>query len=97
SGGALLYFRSLRPNPLFLRSKLRSKLFAEIFGFEHLPDLDLAIFVVWIRTALHPFDGLFFDFTFQSQKPAITSFVSVNGPSTTVRLFPENLTRAPFD
>src|SRR5207237_8543415 len=30
-----------------------------------------------------------------NQKPAISSFVSANGPSTTVRLLPENLTRAP--
>src|SRR2546422_5942974 len=38
-----------------------------------------------------------FDFTCHSQKPAISSFVSANGPSITVRLFPENLTRAPFE
>src|SRR3954468_12125917 len=37
------------------------------------------------------------DFTFQIQKPAMSSFVSMNGPSTTVRLAPENLTRLPFD
>src|SRR5213596_1625424 len=37
-----------------------------------------------------------FDFTCHSQKPAISSLVSANGPSTTVRLSPENLTRAPF-
>src|SRR6266550_1625968 len=36
------------------------------------------------------------DFTFHSQKPAISSFVSANGPSITVRLLPENLTRAPW-
>src|SRR5437870_6061837 len=39
----------------------------------------------------------FFDFTCQSQKPAISSFVSAKGPSITVRLLPENLTRAPFE
>src|SRR5688572_25547280 len=33
-----------------------------------------------------------FDLTLQSQKPAISSFVSANGPSTTVRVLPENLT-----
>src|SRR4029077_9933306 len=38
-----------------------------------------------------------FDFTCHSQKPAISSFVSAKGPSVTVRLFPENLTRAPFE
>ena len=38
-----------------------------------------------------------FDFTCQSQKPATSSFVSVNGPSTTVRLLPENRTRTPFE
>src|SRR5687767_12633182 len=32
-----------------------------------------------------------------SQKPAISSLVSENGPSITVRLLPENLTRAPFE
>ncbi len=37
------------------------------------------------------------DFTCQSQKPAINSLVSVNGPSTTVRFAPANLTRAPFE
>src|SRR5919201_3681463 len=37
------------------------------------------------------------DLTCQSQKPAINSLVSANGPSTTVRLLPENLTRAPFE
>src|SRR5437868_6321539 len=37
------------------------------------------------------------DFTFQSQKPAISSFDSVKGPSITVRFVPENLTRAPFE
>src|SRR5262249_10459479 len=38
-----------------------------------------------------------FDFTCQSQKPATSSFASVNGPSITVRCFPENRTRAPFE
>ena len=38
-----------------------------------------------------------FDFTCHSQKPAISSFVSANGPSITVRFVPENLTRAPFE
>ena len=36
-----------------------------------------------------------FDGTCHSQNPAINSFVSANGPSITVRLSPENLTRAP--
>src|SRR5689334_20655500 len=38
-----------------------------------------------------------FDLHFQIQKPATNSFVSVNGPSVTVRLLPENFTRAPFE
>src|SRR5712664_1593247 len=38
-----------------------------------------------------------FDFTCHIQKPAISSFVSAKGPSITVRLAPENLTRAPFE
>src|SRR5207244_550886 len=38
-----------------------------------------------------------FDFTWISQKPAISSFVSVKGPSVTVRSSPENLTRAPLE
>ena len=38
-----------------------------------------------------------FDLTCQSQKPAINSFVSVKGPSITVRLAPENLTRTPLE
>ena len=32
-----------------------------------------------------------------SQKPAISSFVSAKGPSITVRVLPENRTRAPFE
>src|SRR5687767_8365051 len=32
-----------------------------------------------------------------SQKPATSSLVSENGPSTTVRVAPENLTRAPLE
>src|SRR5688572_9160037 len=38
-----------------------------------------------------------FDFTWMSQKPAISSFVSAKGPSITVRLDPEKRTRAPFE
>src|SRR5262245_41381875 len=37
------------------------------------------------------------DLHFHSQKPAISSFVSANGPSITARLSPENLTLAPFE
>src|SRR5260370_14718595 len=36
------------------------------------------------------------DLAWISQKPAISSLVSVKGPSITVRFPPENLTRAPF-
>src|SRR5580658_4245259 len=37
------------------------------------------------------------DLTCQSQKPAMSSFASVKGPSMTVRDLPENLTRAPLE
>src|SRR5207237_1099561 len=37
------------------------------------------------------------DFTCHSQKPAMSSFVSAKGPSITVCLPSENLTRAPFE
>src|SRR3984893_14743545 len=37
------------------------------------------------------------DAHFHSQKPATSSFVSVNGPSITVRFSPAKLTRAPFE
>src|SRR5262245_24551072 len=37
------------------------------------------------------------DFTCHSQKPAISSLVSAKGPSITLRLLPENLTRAPLE
>src|SRR5207302_4252113 len=37
------------------------------------------------------------DFTFQTQKPATSSFVSANGPSTTVRLLPSKRTRLALD
>src|SRR5437867_6080394 len=38
-----------------------------------------------------------FDFTCHSQKPAIRSFASRKGPVVTVRLLPENFTRAPLE
>jgi hypothetical protein len=38
-----------------------------------------------------------FEFTCQIQKPANSSLVSVKGPSITVRLLPENRTRAPLE
>src|SRR3989441_4300817 len=41
--------------------------------------------------------GSAIDFTRHSQKPATSSFVSVKGPSITVRFVPENLTRTPFE
>src|SRR5258708_6190784 len=37
------------------------------------------------------------DFTCQSQKPPMSSLVSVKGPSITVRCCPENLTRLPLE
>src|SRR5437667_9705316 len=37
------------------------------------------------------------DFTCHSQKPAMSSFDSANGPSMTVLCSPENFTRLPFD
>src|SRR5207245_702587 len=37
------------------------------------------------------------DLTCHNQKPAISSLLSVNGPSVTVGLVPENLTRLPFE
>ncbi len=37
------------------------------------------------------------EFTCQIQKPAISSFVSANGPSITVRVWPANRTRLPFE
>ena len=37
------------------------------------------------------------DFTWMIQNPATSSLVSANGPSTTVRLLPEYLMRAPFE
>src|SRR5262249_60396412 len=36
------------------------------------------------------------DLTFHNQEPGTRSLVSANGPSLTVRLFPENLTRLPY-
>ena len=37
------------------------------------------------------------DFTCHSQNPAMSSFVSANGPSMTVLSAPENLTRFPLE
>src|SRR5439155_17562275 len=38
-----------------------------------------------------------FDFTCHNQNPAISSLLSAKGPSITVRFFPSNRTRAPFE
>src|SRR4029450_4992402 len=44
--------------PLFLLAEFRRELCAEILGFEHLPNLELASFVRGIGTTLGPIDRL---------------------------------------
>ena len=70
---------------------------AEVRRLEHLADLDLDLAVRRTGQRLTHSIASSFDFTWNSQKPAISSFASVKGPSVTVRLPPENLTRAPFE
>jgi hypothetical protein len=58
-----------------------------------------------ISISVPPSNGAFFNhatassmfLTFHSQKPAMSSLVSANGPSITVRWFPENRTRLPLE
>ena len=71
---------------------LGSGLSAEVFRLKHSANLDLGSPVE--RSALIASS---IDLTCHSQKPAISSFVSVNGPSITVRFPSENLTRTPFE
>src|SRR5262249_53303487 len=85
-------------NAFCLVTMLGRKLRGEVLRFEHLPNLD---------SASSPGMGLgqrltqsivsFSDLHCQIQKPATSSLVSAKGPSITVRLFAENLTRAPFE
>src|SRR6266568_7654936 len=84
-----------RAHPLFVLPEFGLELGTEVVRFEDLANLDLEAVIE--RRTLEPLDRLFLDFTCHSQKPAISSFVSANGPSITVRLLPENRTRAPFE
>ena len=70
---------------------------AEVVGLEDLADLDLRLAVHRVRAASTHSMASSIDLTWMSQKPAISSLVSAKGPSMTVRSFPENRTRAPFE
>jgi len=78
-----------------LLSDLRRECGTEVLRLEHLANLDLTPSSKGARLSHSIASAL--DFTSHSQNPAINSFVSANGPSITVRLLPENLTRAPLE
>jgi hypothetical protein len=76
----------------FLLPEFGSELGADVLRFEYLANFDLGTPSNAARfrpplpsTALH------------SQEPAISSLVSVKGPSITVRFGPENRTRLPLE
>jgi hypothetical protein len=71
----------------------------EVLGSEDLADLDVGLVPrMRARALLRPRDRFVERLALQIQKPATSSFVSVNGPSTTLFLLSfENLTRAPFE
>src|SRR5215472_486281 len=71
----------LLANAIFLCPELRRELLAEVICFEHRADLDFTLPLHRIGAALHPFDGFLSDFTFHSQDPAMSSLVSLKGPS----------------
>ena len=82
---------------LFLRPELGREFRAEVLGLEHLADLDLGSVGNGLGQRFTHSIASSIDLTFQIQKPAISSLVSANGPSITVRFAPENRTRAPFE
>jgi hypothetical protein len=81
---ALLALRLDLAQAVFLLAQLGREGFAEILGFEDRADLDLAVARVRVRAPPRPFASSI-DRTCHTQKPAINSFVSAKGPSTTVR------------
>ena len=91
----LLRSSHLRAQALLLLPQIRCGLGAEILRLEHLANLDLRLAWERVGAALDPIDRFLFDFTRHNQKPAISSFVSANGPSITVRFAPENLSARP--
>src|SRR5215471_571005 len=88
-----LPLKLLQHCPLALGLLWREDLRWKVRRLEHLANLDLAVLE---GDARGPLDRLF-DFTWISQYPAISSLVSVKGPSVTVRFSPEKVTRAPFE
>ena len=95
----LVTLGDLRAQAVLLLAQLGREGLAEVRRLEHLSDLDLGLlpFDVGIRAALDPLDGPRpATSPASSQKPATSSFVSANGPSTTVRFEPVNLIRAPL-
>ena len=84
--------------PLLGLAELGGERRAEVCRLEDLANLDLGLPSAWDsgQRLTHSIASSF-DFTCHIQKPAISSLVSAKGPSITVRLAPENLTRAPFE
>ena len=93
----LLRSSHLRAQALLLLPQFGREFGTEVFGLEHLANLDLGLAGMGLGQRLTHSIASSFDFTCHIQKPAISSFVSANGPSMTVRFAPENLTRAPFE
>ena len=71
---------------------------AEVVQLEQLPDLDFAILVMGVGAALDPLDRFRKRLTLQDPV-ARYQFLGLRevGPSITLRLSPENLTRAPLE
>jgi hypothetical protein len=98
SGGLLLCYQ-LRPDSLFLLLQLGREFGSEIRCLEDRTNLDFRIFtaIKWgcgIRRTHSTASSI--DLTCQIQNPAMSSFVSANGPSMTVRCDPEKRTRFAF-
>ncbi len=94
---SLLLSGDLRPQAVLLVAEFGGHRFAEVFHLKDGADLDLGRPFHRVGTPLEPLNRFGHRADCQSQKPAISSFVSANGPSITVRSFPVNRTRAPFE
>ena len=68
---------------------------AEVLELEQLPNLDLTVLLMRIGATLDPLDRLRKRLALQDPVARNQFFGRPNGPPITVRLSPENLTRAP--
>jgi len=78
----------LRPRMCFLLSEFRCERGSEIFGLEHLVNLDHTLFVMGIGATLDPFDRLLFRFHLPEPETDLLAFtMSMN--RITVSPFPQ--------